>query len=326
MRELLPPPVAYDATAQRPDWGELPAEVRKAIEARLGAPVTAARPTRGGFTRGFAAVLSTASGEPAFVKASSIDYLVEVYRGEVAITAALPAAVPAPRPRWAASAAGWYILCLDAVVGHVPRLPWDPGELGAALAAWATAADALRQGPPDLPGLPEFATDVRDEFVAWQEIAAHRAPLPAMPRYALAHLDELAALEASLLPLAGNPPGLMHRDLRLDNVIIADDGTAWLCDWNWLCHGPAWFDTLSLLITAYASGLDADALFAGHPTAAAAPAGALDAGLAALAGFYLNRASWPSDASPSLNPHRQWSGTVALAWLADRRGWSTVAG
>ena len=159
------------------------------------------------------------------------------------MTAALPACVPAARPRWSATVDDWFILCLDAVDGHMPGLPWRPVELDAALAAWATAAQALREPPPVDVDLPHFSDACQESFTTWRQIAAHRAPVPPMPRYALAHLDDLAALEGRLAELAVGHRGLMHFDLRLDNVLISDDGAAWLCDWNWLCHGPAWFDT-----------------------------------------------------------------------------------
>jgi len=124
-----------------------------------------------------------------------------------------------------------------------------------------------------------------------------------------------------MVDLANGHTALTHGDLRLDNVLIDRSGRAWLCDWSQVCRGPAWFDTVSLLITAYASGLDASALFAAHPTAAEASPEALDAALAALSGFWLSRADWPSEASPTLREHQRWSGMVALDWLASRHRW-----
>jgi hypothetical protein len=112
----------------------------------------------------------------------------------------------------------------------------------------------------------------------------------------------------------------------VDNVIIDRSGQGWICDWNWLCVGPPWFDTVMLLITAYASGLDADALFAAHPTAADAPPEALDATLATLAGYALSRSTDPPpDASSHVRAHQRWTGHVAFDWLATRRGWQALA-
>jgi aminoglycoside phosphotransferase (APT) family kinase protein len=316
------PPVPYDATAVRPDWADLPGAVRRAIEQRLGAPVTAASSAGGGFTRAFTSVLRTAGGGEAFVKAARLPdqgYIADWYAREAAITAALPATVPAARPRWTLAAEGYFVLCLDPIDGRMPRLPWEPAELAAALDAWATAADALREPPAALLaiGPPRLADLLRADLSWWTEMAAGRAPLPLGAPEDRVH--ELAALEQALIGYA-DVPALMHCDLRLDNVLIDPAGRAWICDWNWLCHGPAWFDTATLLITAYASGLDADRLFAEHPTARGAPPDALDGALAALSGYCLTRRG-PSDASPHIRTHQWWTGRRALDWLAARRGW-----
>ena len=138
--------------------------MRAAITGRLDAPVAAATSAGGGFTRAFAAVLETAAGHSVFVKAAPItDPTADWYAREAAITAALPAAVPAPKPRWTLREAGWFVLCLDAVDGRVPALPWSRTDLTAALTAWSTAATALAAQPlvADLPRLPDL---IRDEL------------------------------------------------------------------------------------------------------------------------------------------------------------------
>nr|WP_084213135.1 phosphotransferase [Micromonospora purpureochromogenes] len=326
MRAISLPPVAYGSTAVRPGWADLPAGLRDALAARLGGPPTAVRVATGGFTSGFAAVLTAPAGERVFVKAAALDgqrHLVDWYAHEAAILARLPAALPVPRPRWALTESGWYALALDAIDGHTPALPWALAELDAALATYAEVAAALADPPAELAALPlpRLADLARDDILWWGEVAAGREPLPEPA--AGAPLAELVALESRLPGYADAAPGLAHGDLRVDNLLIDADGRAWLCDWPWLCHGPAWFDLAGLLLTAYASGLDADAAFAGHPAVAGAPADALDVTLAALAGYYLTGATaGPSSASPHLRAHQRWSGEQALDWLADRRGWS----
>jgi hypothetical protein len=102
-------------------------------------------------------------------------------------------------------------------------------------------------------------------------------------------------------------------------VLLDRSGGAWLCDWTWPCRGAAWFDTVTLLVSAYASGLDTDALLAPWR----APAAGVDGALAALSGYWLARAADPpTSASPHSRQHHRFSGEQALAWLADRRGWS----
>lgn len=322
------PPVPYDATAVRPDWSALPVGLRAAIGARLGGPPVAVRVAGAGFTRGFAAVLASADGARVFLKAASLTeqrHLVDWYAHEAAILARLPAGLPVPRPRWALDAAGWYALCLDAVDGRTPRLPWDPAELDATLAAYAEVAAALADPPAELValGLPHLAELARDDILWWGEVAAGREPRPELPPWAQDRLPELVTLESRLPVYAGDArAGLLHCDLRVDNVLIDPGGRAWICDWNWLSHGPAWFDLASLLITGYASGLDADSAFATHPAAAGAPPDALDVTLAALSGYFLtSAAAGPSTASPHIRAHQRWSGEQALGWLAARRGW-----
>ncbi|MFG2058863.1 phosphotransferase family protein [Micromonospora sp. NPDC048930] len=319
------PPVPYAATAVRPDWAALPGGLREAIAARLGGPPAAVRVAGAGFTRGFAALLTGPDGDRVFVKAAALAdqrHLVDWYHHEAEILARLPAGLPVPRPHWALTEAGWYAVALTAVDGHTPGLPWDPAELDAVLTGYAEVAAALADPPAELAalGLPRLADLARDDILWWGEVAAGREPTPELPAWA--PLPELVALE-SRLPAYAATGGLAHGDLRVDNVLLDADGRAWFCDWTWLCHGPAWFDLASLLITGYASGLDADAAFAGHPAAADAPPDALDVTLAALSGYFLiSAAAGGSTASPHLRAHQRWSGEQALGWLAARQGWT----
>ncbi|SCE96570.1 Phosphotransferase enzyme family protein [Micromonospora purpureochromogenes] len=335
---LPPPPVPYHATAVRPDWSTLPAGLRAAVAARLGAPVVSARTATAGFTGGFAALLTGADGGRIFVKAADLTHqrhLADWYGREAAVLARLPAGLPVPRPRWALTASGWYALALDAVDGRTPRLPWDRTELDAVLAGYAELAAALADPPAELValGLPHLADLARDDILWWGEVAAGREPVPPMPAAAHGRLTELVALESRLPGYAAAGRGLVHGDLRVDNVLLDAGGRAWFCDWNWICHGPAWFDLAGLLITGYADGLPVDAIFAGHPAAAGAPPDALDVTLAALAGYYLTSAAAgpppappaprPAPAvSPHLGAHQRFSGEQALHWLAVRQGWS----
>jgi aminoglycoside phosphotransferase (APT) family kinase protein len=327
MRVFPPPSVPYGATAVRPDWPDLPAELRSAISARLGSPVTWSTTATGGFTNGFAAVLDTAAGDKAFVKAARLvdqQHLCDWYAHEAAVVAALPAAVAAPAVRWTLTTAGYFAVCFEAVPGLVPSLPWSPSSLSVVLSAWASTASALAAPPVGLVevGLPSLSDLLRADLSWWQEILAGRYPLPPAADVARDRIRELAALEAALPGLVSGSSALTHCDLRVDNVLVSASGQVWFCDWNWLCRGPAWFDTAGLLVSAYASGLDADGLFFAHPTAAGVPEDALDGTLAALSGYLLSRAAaGPTDASPHLRDHQRWSGEATLAWLAERRGW-----
>jgi hypothetical protein len=323
------PDVPYRATAVRPQWLELPESLREAIGAHLGGPIVAAHSADGGFTRAFAAVVETTGGLRAFIKAAPLgDPIAGWYARESSITAALPPAVAAARPRWTMTHSGYFVLCLDYVDGRIPSLPWVPAELEAAVSAWTTAASALAE--PPLTGLPLLSDIVRGEMSAWSSGFLPSDPLPSDPlpsgprpvgplpsgRLSSGRLAELVELER-LLPDAVAGTGMLHGDLRIDNVLIDRSGAAWICDWTWPCLGAPWFDLVTLLVTAYASGAEVDRFLAG------APAEGVDAALAGLSGYWLARASGPpSSASPHSRQHQAYSGRAALSWLATRRGWS----
>jgi hypothetical protein len=320
VRSVSLPEIPYGATAVRPGWPDLPPGVRDAIAERLGSPVTSAVSAGGGFTRAFAAVLTTAAGERAFVKAAPhSDPVAGWYAREAVVTAALPPEVPAARPRWTLDSAGHFVLCLDAIDGAVPVLPWTPAALDAALRAWSVSAAALTEPADRLlaTGVPLLPDLLRRELSCWSGVVAGRMPMPEVPDWVARHLAELAAFERQLPALVAGP-GVLHGDLRIDNVLLDRSGRAWLCDWTWPCRGAAWFDTVTLLVSAYASGLDTDALLAPW----GAPAAGVDGALAALSGYWLARAAdRPTSASPHSRQHHRFSGEQALAWLAHRRGW-----
>jgi hypothetical protein len=107
--------IPYTRTAQRPAWDELPAPLRAAIADRFG-EIASTRVAGGGFTQGFAAVVTTVGGLRRFVKAAPLDSPpAEWYAQEARITAALPDGVPAARVQWTAELAGHYVICMDAV-------------------------------------------------------------------------------------------------------------------------------------------------------------------------------------------------------------------
>ncbi|QGN47308.1 phosphotransferase [Micromonospora sp. WMMC415] len=343
----------YPITTRRPGWSELPVGLRAALADRLGAPVVAATAAADGFTRGYAGVLTAADGGRVFVKAApGNSHLADWYAREAAVLDRLPPGTPAPGPRWTLHEAGWFALGLGVIDGHPPRQPWEPAELAATLATYADVAALLAEPPADLTALdpPHLADLARDDILRWADVAAGREPMPALPARLQRRLPELVALESRLPVYAAEATGLIHGDLRPDNILLDADGRAWLCDWTWLCHGPAWFDLVTLLLGGYApgpdpepatlapagaapvpdaEGLDAafaeglDAAFAAHPAAAGAPLDALDVTLAALAGYFLTTASTtPPTATERLPLHQRRSGDRALAWLAHRQGWT----
>src|SRR6478672_7679817 len=84
----------------RPQWADLPGELRADVERALGSAVVHARSQSGGFSPGSADRVVLADGRRAFVKTGDGAVnaeTVEIHRMEAAIAAILPASVPAPR-------------------------------------------------------------------------------------------------------------------------------------------------------------------------------------------------------------------------------------
>ena len=224
-------------SGQRLDWRDLPRHVRRRIDELAGAQVTAEITATEGFSPGFVAVLELMDGRDVFVKAVSHDIspvaLAEA-RQEIVAAAALPPQVPAPRLQWADDDGEWVLLGFQAVHGRSPEIPWKRSDLDLVLGT----LDVLSGAAP-LPGrsLPRTADLLADEFTGWcrmrtaapqvrAEFAATGGPIAG---WALERLPDLAAWEQAALDCTVGD-GIVHGDLRADNVMIDADGKVWLID------------------------------------------------------------------------------------------------
>src|SRR3954466_6975004 len=120
------------AEGVRLPYDGLSAGVRGWVDDRLGSRVVSAETQVGGFSPGVAARLICADGTRAFVKAVSAEAnprSPDMHRREARITAALPAAAPAPRLLASYDDDTWVALLLEDVGGAHPQLPWQDAEL-----------------------------------------------------------------------------------------------------------------------------------------------------------------------------------------------------
>lgn len=309
------PQVPFGHTARRLEWRFLPAATRQVIEGHCGSPVEQAASQAGGFTPGFASVLTCADGSRHFVKAASVKaqrVFAESYRAEVRKLAALPGDVPAPRLRWWHDDDLWVILGFDFVDGHSPRRPWHEQELDRCLDLLEVVADVLTPAPAVL------ATETLEAEVGpFAELWGHvRATRPE-----LAHLDEASAMAAEATSrLSGDT--LVHLDVRDDNLIVGAN-QVWLCDWNWPVVGPAWVDSISLLVQARGDGVNVDRILMERRLTRDVPPDHIDGLLALMAGYFFKAADDPvPNSSPHLRDHQAWMRDVTWAWLTERRGWA----
>jgi hypothetical protein len=150
-------------------------------------------------------------------------------------------------------------------------------------------------------------------LASWEHVRALHPDWP--------HLREAAKL-AGRYQHALRGDTLVHTDARDDNFVLSGTRDV-LCDWNWPAIGPAWVDTVLLLISASGDGLDADAVLAERSLTAGADPEAVDTLLALVCGYFLHhRHDSPRTASPYIRVHQAWNADAAWAWLSRRRGWT----
>jgi hypothetical protein len=306
--------VPHGATARRLDWLLLPPMTRRLVEERFGTRVVDARSAGSGFTPGLASVLTGADGRRIFLKAASRKAqkpFADAYTEEIRKLRALPAGLPVPRLLWSHQDDLWVLLGLEHIDGTSPARPWAAGQLDRCLDTLEVLADALT--PPPMP-LRDFAEDFADDPACWDHVRRTAQGWP--------HLEEAAALAAGFADVTAGST-LVHADARDDNFVLRRDGAAYLCDWNFPLVGAAWIDTVCLLMTAYGDGVDAEALIAQRRLTRDVDPDHVDALLALLCGYFLERRDQPAPrTSPHLRDHQDWCAEVTWAWLAQRRRWA----
>lgn len=307
---MLTVSVLPERTARRLDWRFLPPHIRGAVEGQIGTVVEATSCDQG-FTPGFASVLTTGDGTRHFVKAASVQAQRAVaasYRSEAEWLGRLDARLPVPALTWFHES-DWVVLVIEHAPGLTPLAPWEGDELARCLEVTATIGE---HRPGDTLALTPFADDYAD--VA-QSLPWALAAFPELPIDALADLLDL-------VPTATDGDRLVHSEARGDNFLLSGDQTA-LCDWAWPTRGAAWLDTAMLLTTAYADGVDAEALLGTVTGTAAVPAEHLDALLALQLTWYARACSRPvPHNSPFLREHQRRLTVASADWLCRRRGWA----
>ncbi|WP_426566438.1 aminoglycoside phosphotransferase [Angustibacter sp. McL0619] len=327
------PTVDYTASVVRPDWTELPEQVRQAVGRAAGSPVTRAEPSAtSGFSGGFAAVVHLADGRRVFAKAGSSTnpHLCTAYAQEALVLQGLPPGVPSPAFVGAgrldpgeADEHEWRIVIAEVAQGRLPQ-PWTERDLEAAHDACLASAQALTPAPSwlDLPRLVDKVGLLPDVQTCFPRLLSGDLVLTTgQPGWLPGRFTELADL------VAGCPPHLdgdtaCHTDLRADNMLVGPAGAVFV-DWNWLMRGAAWTDFVGLLPLARLDGVDVDVWLRRSPLTRDVAAESVDAWLAALVAFMLPRADepvWPGGPQ-AVRDHQRLYAHAFAQWLGVRRGW-----
>jgi Phosphotransferase enzyme family len=300
------------ATGVRIRWTDLPAHVREAVEAILGARVVAAHSQAGGFSPGTADRLETAAGGRAFVKAVGTELnvkSVEMARAEAHITANLPATAPVPRVLGSFDDGEWVALVLEDIDGRHPRTPWEQDELDRTATALRKLAEVLTPSP--VPDLPTAAATIGGDFAGWANIAAE--PPDDLDGWAADHLEELQAAAARGHAALETGNTLTHCDIRADNVLLRPNGDVVFVDWPWGCIGPAWLDTALLALNVIVHGGDGDRLLTGIDERHATDV------IVGFTGFFLDIGRRPAPPGlPTVRAFQRAQGNALLPWLRAR--------
>jgi len=304
------------AQGARIPWGSVPESVREAVEDGLGAKVVAAETQPGGMSPGCAARVVLSDGRRAFVKAVGSEPNAEspgLHRAEARVAATLPPETPAPRFLFVHDDGDWVALAFEDVGGHEPELPWRRDELERVLDALADLSAALTPAPLDAPPLAERYGEL---FRGWRLLAAE--PPEGLDPWAAGRLEALAGLEAKWED-ASSGGTLLHADVRADNVLLTAERVVFV-DWPHVCLGAPWVDLLAFLPSvAMQGGPKPWELFDNHPVARDARPEDVDAMVAALAGFFVQRAVLPAPPGlPTLREFQYAQGIESLSWLRRR--------
>jgi hypothetical protein len=283
-----------------------------------------------GFTHGFAAVVQSSSARSLFVKAapSSDPFIHPAYVREAEVLSLLPQALPIPQLYRSLTVDDgpeqWQVLCFEAIDGYMPGDPWTAADLEAIHISLLTVQEALIHLPREVTGGP-MSTGISDDPMvgtAFSRLAPDGIFPGFLPSGISSRLDELQQLcDRSTEALRGD--AVLHNDLRADNVLLRrSDKRAFICDWNFLAHGPEWADWVGILIYARNGGIDPTPWLARSPLSAEADPDDVDSWLAILAAYMTHNGMQPDiGTSPLLRAHARFTAGITLEWLIQRR-WS----
>lgn len=298
------------ASGVRIGWEDLPERVRRAVTDIVGGEVAEAVSQSGGFSPGTADRIRTADGRRAFVKAVSQaqnEFSPGMHRMEAYVTGALPPDVPAPTLLGTYDDGDWIALVLTDVDGRHPATPWRPDELANVRTALDDLARTLTPSP--IEHVPAARDHLAQDFTGWHRL--REDPPADQHGWVTEHLDDLCRhAEHGLTALAGNT--LAHTDIRADNLLIDRHGTVTVIDWPLACRGPAWLDTLLLLINVrlYGGHADLDTIDGKRDD--------LIGALAGFGGFFADAARCPAPPGlPSLREFQQAQADVVVSWLQE---------
>ena len=219
--------------------------MRAEIEGVLGSAVVEAVGQRGGYGPSLAARCALADGRRVFIKAVSPAQNPDspgMTRREARNRGVPPADAPAPALLHTLDDGEWIALVFEEVDGRAAaRRRGMPTSSTGCFAAIRALGDLAPRAP-----LPTGRRALRRDVHRLAHACAAKRATRRRDPWCRDRLDELAAVEARWEEATAGD-GLIHGDVRSDNVLLTDDGRVVFVDWTSTCTGARWFEVLAML-------------------------------------------------------------------------------
>ena len=314
----------------KPPWSAIPRPIRDEAARILGAPVVRAERIYGGYAPSATFRMSLANGKRAFFKASYPLPKGSAVRwptkDEERAYRKLGALIRPWAPRFFGSFErdGWLVLLLEDL-GPRSVPPWTPAKTRVAARSYARFhKSTLGQRLPRWLSRTQHA-----DFGGYWGLLAKRRELREVATLAKRRADEAAEWIDVALPVLRElerglarvrPPfALLHFDTRSDNIRIAKDRLR-IFDWPYPSVGPAEFDVTAFAQSVAVEGGPApERVLDWYEEVLPLRAGAVDASLAGIAGYFADRARRPPAAGlPRIRSFQRQQLKSCLTWAAHR--------
>jgi hypothetical protein len=302
----------------------MPGHVQDWVAETLGSPVVAAADQVGGMSPGCATRLLCEDGTRAFVKAVGLELnpvTPILFRREVTALSLVGS-----HELWADLMASyddgdWVAVLLEDVEGEHPDLD-DDAIMDQLLRETERLTSVLAERVPDPPAPdPEHGglADLADSFHVWADRVARAGEVPShlLPDWVR---HDTGTWEPLVRGLADHDRGLVHWDIRNDNLLVRPTGELAFVDWGNTSIGPLWVDPLLARLERVESAWF-DASLECSPALAAAGDVAVDAWLVGFARSLAWGAAHAVDVNlPTLNDFRISESRRMLAGAERRLG------
>jgi aminoglycoside phosphotransferase (APT) family kinase protein len=213
----------------------------------------------------------------------------------------------------------WVVAAFEEIDGSPPSNPWTSAELEAVLSA--VEAMVAMADPSPVTGPAPAADYLAGQFGGFATLLADRRS--GVEPWVARHLDRLAAAEAPW-PDVVNGTGLVHLDVRSDNVLLTTGGDVVFVDWANAVIGAPWIDAVCMLPSVALEGGPApEEVWSGRSLSAMTDPDAVTTLVVAIAGYFTERALLPPPPGiPHVRRFQRAQAEVCWRWIEARTGWS----